>query len=195
MLIRFFTAALGAALLLAAARPASAQEGSILLGFTKTNIDLTGPGVLPTGSESGYVVGGAISTSTDRPISLEVEGLFTTKGTTLASGLTIQLYYLDAPLLARTDAKVGKTVRIHGYAGPQVGYLVRTGGAAVNFSVDEITRADISAVVGGGIDWRGTMVDLRYTRGLNDLTSPNFFGAGRTARSQTLGVVFSFRVK
>jgi hypothetical protein len=38
-------------------------------------------------------------------------------------------------------------------------------------------------------------MDVRYARGLNDVKSPVLFGPGVAARTQTIGVVFVFRVK
>jgi hypothetical protein len=191
-------AAFGAVLALGAARPASAQEGSIILGFTRTNLTLSGAGATPTTSVSGFVVGGAFNTSTKRPIGLELDGLLATKGTNAPTGLTIQLYYLECPVLARTDIQISKTIRIHGYVGPQVGFLLHRGGSSTGFdngSGDQISRADVSIVGGAGIDWRGTTIDLRYTRGLNQITSPVLFGPGVTARSQSVGLLFVVRVK
>jgi hypothetical protein len=191
-------AAFGAVLVLGAPRPASAQEGSLILGFTRTNLTLSGVGAAPTSSVSGFLVGAAFTTSTKRPISLEVDGLLATKGTNAPTGLSLQLYYLECPLLGRTDVQISKNVRIHAYAGPQVGVLVHTGGSSTGFGNggdDQVSRSDVSVVAGGGIDWRGTMVDIRYTRGLNQITSPVLFGSGVTARSQSVGLLFVVRVK
>jgi len=93
---------------------------------------------------------------------------------------------------------LNRDFRLHGYAGPQLGVRIHTSGAPepVIGTVDNsVSREDYSLVVGGGLDWRGRVVDVRYTWGLNDVTSPTLFGQGVTARINSLAVIFSFRVK
>ena len=177
---------------------ASAQEGSLILGFSRPTITFTGPRGAVTTSASGFLVGGSVGSSTNRAAGVEFDGLFVTNGTDTPQAFTLRLSYLDLAVLGRINAPLNRDVRLHGYAGPQVGVLVHTSGAPeilASSDANHISRGDTSVVVGAGLDWRGRVVDVRYTRGLNDLTSATLFGQGVIGRAQSLAVLFSFRVK
>jgi hypothetical protein len=187
----------GAVLAIAVPSVALAQEGSVVLGFSRPSTTYTGSATHST-SSSGFLVGGEVASASDRPVGIAIEGLFVMNGIDTPDQLALRLAYLEAAALPRFNLQTSRDVRIHGYVGPQVGFRLHTSGAPETLTTstaDDISREDLSVVVGGGFDWRGRVVDVRYTRGVNTITSAALFGPAVTAKTNTIAVVFSFRVK
>lgn len=116
---------------------------------------------------------------------LQPEFLFSTKGATLALGLTgeqdeteYEFGYLNIPLLAKFYIPTGSILSPNLYAGPNVG--IKLYGKANNRDLDnQLKDAELGIAFGAGLDLnlgskptdliRTVGLDLRYTPGLTDL--------------------------
>jgi hypothetical protein len=181
-------------LLLGAAAPSllPAQEDNtgvgFELGYSRASF---APGGL-TDAHEGSLLGGFVSQRLSGPLSAQAELLFTTKGGSVTLGTpvgpvraAIQLIYIELPLLARVTLPLGRRVRPvllgGGSYALSVGceFQVQVAGAFGQARCDqpgsglELAKADLSAIVGGGVEyaWRTSAVRLELRRfvGLRDV--------------------------
>jgi hypothetical protein len=118
---------------------------------------------------------------------LQPEFLFSTKGATLASGLTgeqaateteYQLQYLDVPVLAKFYIPTSSALSPNLYAGPNVSFKL-SGDANERDIDDDLKAVNVGLAFGAGLDFnlgsdptnliRTVGLDLRYTLGLTDI--------------------------
>ncbi len=176
---------------------AAAQSG-FMIGYTTSNFSFTpnptaGFAVTPTTTRgSGFLLGVALHESDKRPLELSVEGFITTKAATFAPGEQLRLTYIASNVFARSGFRINRALTGHVYAGPELGYLVHSsfGGTSLSSTGASISNGDIGLTFGGGVNWDGRVLDVRYTVGLNSLTSVGAFGPGVTAKDHTLSIVF-----
>jgi hypothetical protein len=112
-------------------------------------------------------------------LSLQPEALFVKKGTVLEAenpdlGLktTLELEYLEFPILARLATNQPGPTSFYGLVGPSFGYGFRARerieslGRESERELNAIARFEASLVVGGGIRVRWLLAEGRYTQGL-----------------------------
>lgn len=119
-------------------------------------------------------------------VAVQIEALFSQKGSQVRvdaadARATLELDYLDFPVLARVSGPQSGRTRFHAFAGPSVAFrlaarrrLARTGESFSSGFVDnierEVERFDFGVVAGAGADsGRRLVVDVRYSWGLTNL--------------------------
>ena len=131
------------------------------------------------------VIGGGFGVFSLAPgVGLQVEALFTQKGAKLEIeeeeniDITLELDYLDIPVLARVNLPGSGSTRFHVFAGPSLGYRMGAKNkisdttfdlaqGAIDNIENEIERFDLGLVAGAGADiGRRLVVDARYSWGL-----------------------------
>lgn len=169
-------------LALLAACPAAARaqglEVGVRGGATLSRLQFDVGGEAPsTPSRVGLTGGVFVRRPVLRRVDLQVEALYTQKGTKVEeSGVTssVWLDYLDVPVLARVAPRRGSRFYLVGGGSFAVRVRARTrtafGGATEEIDIaDEVTSTDLGLVVGGGVEFGRLIVDGRYTHGLSDI--------------------------
>jgi Outer membrane protein beta-barrel domain len=180
------------------AAPASAQNAGLVLGVTSSTVSM-GPSpsasaVAPTLSRySGAIMGGFLSTSLKRRVSLDVEGVYIVRGIKLQTATALsadRLSYLAAPVLARAVLGQMGPVSVHVVAGPSFGFRIGASDIANNIGLgNEVTRFDLGLVVGGGIQFRTYILEVRYEQGLTNIAqNGGLLGTG-TMKNRTIAVL------
>lgn len=131
-----------------------------------------------------FSVGGVGSFAIHRMLAVQVELLFSTKGTKIVSPVggdrEAHFYYIDIPLLAKLEFPLGLQVTPYLLAGPGVGVLLHAVGENADGSRVDITRntstLDVGPIIGIGGSYsmgsRGALqFEARYFRGLTTLSA------------------------
>ncbi|MGH7630274.1 MAG: porin family protein [Gemmatimonadales bacterium] len=196
-----------ASLLVAAAPPAAQEEHSDLglqLGYSRARLsdDQSGLGESRSGSLFGVFVGTPVA----GPLSAQVELFLVKKGGGLSTAVrnvpvrvSVQLVYIELPLLARFRIPVGGRLHPNVFGG---GSLALNIGCDIQAEVPgileqqacdeggdvEVTTFDAGAVIGAGLeyDWRNSnaRLELRQTIGLREVSQ------GDTAKNRTWAILF-----
>jgi hypothetical protein len=85
----------------------------------------------------------------------------------------LRMTYLEIPLLARFTPRPDRRGSFHVFTGPTFGINLdsRVIEEGESDSFDEYTkRGDVGWTIGGGVDWRRLVLDVRNTHGLTDAT-------------------------
>jgi hypothetical protein len=183
-------------LLAGAASPALAQERHVGLkaGANFSALEFEGEAATEyTDRKFGFIGGGFAVFPVSGPLAVQIEALFSQKGAEQSLDevevvLTLELDYLDFPVLARFNAPASGTMRLHVFAGPSFGYRMGARskvssnqfdfaeGEIVNIEED-VRRFDIGLVAGAGADiGRRLVVDARYAWGLTNAAKDNAEG-------------------
>lgn len=114
-------------------------------------------------------------------IAFQGEALFSQKGTSFSGNGgegTLELDYLDVPLLVRVGSRSSGETSFHAFAGPSVGLKLRSNltatfeGETEDEDIDDDVEAvDFGLVVGAGLDFGRFTVDGRYAWGLRNVLS------------------------
>ena len=132
------------------------------------------------------------------PLHVDVEGLFTTKGTKydFDGENRIKLTYLEVPVLARVGV-------VH--AGGTTGYV--SGGLSFAFKLKEVQedageetprgsdtkKYDIGFAFGGGVSFGRWIVDARYTLGVTDIVDVELSFSTATAKNRAFALTAGYR--
>ena len=142
------------------------------------------------------------------PLSLQVEGLFTSKGSelrthdSLRTTYTLILSYAEVPTLARIQVTQSSAHSVYLFAGPASGWrtdakLRTVSGTSFRDGTIEDVSSDanlyeLSAIVGGGVDIRKhVVIDARYAWGLTAVN--HNVPAGHEVYNRALSVLAGFR--
>ena len=134
-------------------------------------------------SNIGFLAGGFGVWPIGGPTAIQVEALFSQKGAKLSESVddleaSLELDYLDIPVLLRVDGPVFGSSRLHFFGGPSVSFRTAARSKVTNtgFEFDEgsiddieddIEPFDYGIVAGAGVDiGRRIVIDARYSWGL-----------------------------
>lgn len=135
-------------------------------------------------------------------LELQPEVLYAMKGARLnEDGIASQVWldYVDVPVLVRFSRRGAGAFRYYLVGGPSFGLRVRArtrtdfGGATEEIDIsDDVERADLAVVAGGGVEFGALIVDARYSAGLSDIDKDKDDAVTVTTRafSFTVGVRF-----
>lgn len=156
------------------------------------------------------VIGGGFGVFSLMPgVGLQVEALFTQKGAKLEIeedeniDITLELDYLDVPVLARINLPASGSTRFHLFGGPSLGYRMGAKSKISDTTFDfaegtidnienEIERFDLGVVVGAGADiGRRLVVDARYSWGLQTVNKDT--SDGIELKNRVLAVMAGIR--
>ncbi len=186
---------LGAALLPATAPEASAQISFGLLGgLNRTTF--TGNGTARIGSRTGFMFGGVTDIPLTKNLSIRPELYFSTKGSQLSvqSSIlplaTLDLFYLQLPVLVDLHPASEATVRPHLFGGLSLGFPLRcrldSRDCGETEGLDPHTF-DASVLVGVEVEFHKTGIGIRYGAGL--------ISVGKSAGAEIYNGVLSFTVR
>lgn len=152
-----------------------------------------------TSSQTGIAGGLFLELDLLGPLDIQVEGLFSQKGSKFESDAggesSTTLSYLEVPVLAKISIPLAPTMSYNVHAGPALGFkLSESFDPELNSDEDFYKGSDLGAVVGLGLKFNALVsfvtIDARYTLGLsNVLDSDN--GEAKN-RSLTLLVGLGF---
>ena len=144
-------------------------------GLNLTNI--VGDDVEDVDLKAGLYVGGFMNVSLSDYLSFQPELLYSIQGWKIDDDddMTIRTSYINVPLLLKIS--LGRSDKIHIYAGPQLGFLVKAEAEAEQGDVsatldikDEMTSVDFSLNLGLSFNVSNNMsLDIRYNRGLSNI--------------------------
>jgi hypothetical protein len=165
-------------LLLGLAVPAlaSGQDFGIKAGANSATLTIApaNPAV-SIGSRTGFVGGVYGTRRFSSVLGLETDVLFAAKGAKSKSdsGSSFSFNYLTVPILARLKISGSSTVRVHLVGGPEFGYRIHAklvnGGDSIAY--DQFVKVyDLGGAVGGNAEFGRFGIDVRYTRGLVDIS-------------------------
>jgi hypothetical protein len=168
-------------LMILSAAAAEAVEFGFKAGINWATIpEYTGPLGGPGSGSTRNVSGGPfIVFPLAGVLALQPEALFVKKGTVLHEAnpdldlkTTLELEYLEFPVLARIATKQPGQTSFYALVGPSFGYCFRARerieslGRESERDLDTIARFETSLVVGGGVRVRWLLAEGRYTQGL-----------------------------
>jgi hypothetical protein len=175
-------------LLCSLALPARAQgvTGGIAAGVNLSEINAAGNESLNVvfTDRPNITAGGFVRAGIGRQGALEIDGLYSIKGSQLDLGARedrIRLTYIDVPILLRYAGPAASLVRVHVLAGGYLGYLLRAtrlsaSGATIDVR-DTFADVDIGWVAGVGLSVARVHFDARYTGGVTNLVSSSDLSA------------------
>ncbi|MEL7833262.1 porin family protein [Fodinibius sp. Rm-B-1B1-1] len=124
-------------------------------------------------SRTGFMVGGFLNFKVPMsPISIQPEVLYTQNGYEAANDITLELDYIQVPVLAKFSFAPGPA-QPHVYVGPYVGIPVtsKVSGGGVSIDTDN-EQTDFGGIVGAGVDFNVGLTKLnvggRYGFGLTN---------------------------
>ena len=163
--------------------PAAAQriQGGIQGGASFSNlanlsnaIDFGGP--IEVKRRTGIVIGPFVAFPINETVSVQVEGLFSSRGATPTDGtneLEIRLSYLDLPVLFRLEPSRARPLYL--LLGPSINFNLSAktidvvpSGLEEDVS-DVIRNADFGLVFAAGVAAKRALVEARYSVGLTDI--------------------------
>jgi hypothetical protein len=194
----------GATLMILSAGAAEAVDFGFKAGINWATIPgYTGPlGGFDSSSPASLTGGPFIVFPLAGVLALQPEMLFVKKGTVLHTAnpdldleTTLELEYLEFPILARIAAKQPGRTSFYALAGPSFGYGFRASerieslGQESERELDSIEPFEMSLVLGGGVRVGWLLAEGRYTRGLTTID-----GERRTSfKNRCLAVLFGFQ--
>ena len=195
------------------ARPAAAQASLGVLAGASYSRPVGGAEEIQSGT-GGPVIGGSLRVWATQRVSLQSEVLYVRKGFTFAmpptGGLgseSVQVDYLEVPVLARLHIPTGRRLLAHVYAGPTFSTRVRCdvelagprsttsgvcdgSGKQIASPFQQVNPLSLGLLAGGGstvaIGERQVGLDLRYDMGLTKISSRS------GARHSTIMLVATF---
>ena len=130
-------------------------------------------------TRTGIAVGGFVVWPLTPAFAVQTEALYSQKGASLSEdGVTgtLELDYLDVPVLARFSTSPGSNTRVHLYAGPSFNFNVRArtkmsfaGETAEEDFSDEVKSFETALVLGASFEVNRLLFDGRYSWGLTNI--------------------------
>ncbi len=150
--------------------------------------------------KAGLYFGGFLNAPLSKSVSFQPELLYSSQGWKENDVATVQLSYLNIPLLLKMN--LGGSDKVSFYAGPQLGFILKSeaqvesdnGDVKASRNIDDnIAGFDFSLNLGLSFVISNNMaLDIRYNRGLSKLIE--FEGVKAKAYNSTiqLGAAYSF---
>ena len=160
------------------------------LNMAEADLQATNGDLLEAAKLNGINVGAFANFQLGNIFAMQPEVTFSQKGfkatwDTSDSSSTMNMSYLDMPLMVSAGFKLGNSARVFASAGPNVSYLLNaekefynsmngeTTTEPFDFSEESLERLDVGVNFGGGFSvrvnrWKYT-VDARYNMGLKEI--------------------------
>lgn len=152
-----------------------------------------------TSSQTGIAGGLFIELDLLGPLDIQVEGLFSQKGSKFKSDAggesTTKLSYLEVPVLAKISIPLAPTMSYNVHAGPALGFkLSESFDPEINSEADFFKSSDLGAVVGLGLKFNALVsfvtIDARYTLGLSNVSDSDTGEAKNRSLTLLVGLGF-----
>jgi hypothetical protein len=181
--------------------PALAQGGSgVIVGANFAKVEVTPDEGTSFDRRTGLVGGIFIGLPLGTGLTIQPEALYSQKGVKFkdAGGeTTIELDYLDVPVLARITAGGGGGLAL--IAGPSFGFKLRARGKAdaggqtqEEDLSDEVEPFDLGFIVGAGIRSKTMFIDGRYQWGLSNINKSALDGTNEV-KNRVFSVLLGIR--
>ena len=188
--------------------PALAQQSGIKAGANFASLTPEEDENPDDSRRLGPVGGVWIRTGSSRPLSFQVEGLFSEKGVKFKApaieldAADVRVRYLEIPLLARGDfgaSGSGTRAFVVGGAAPAFTLSARStaesDGRTVSRDIDDdIYGFDVGLVGGLGVEFGRVLIEARYTHGLRHINTDDNGDEDRI-KNRVFSVLFGFRVR
>ena len=183
---------------LATPSTASAQAG-VLFGMNSANINLdagtSGEIAADTNRRTGFVGGVYFNAPMREMVSVELDALFSQKGTKFQDGpetVSVKLNYVDIPVMARINLPGSGAARVHLLAGPSFNVKVSEKFNQVenDNNEDQFKTFSTSLVMGLGVMVSSFRIDARYGLGLTNILKDS--SDGFTAKNKVFSILFGF---
>lgn len=145
---------------------------------------------------TGLLAGLFAGRQVNKNFGLQLEGLYSMRGAKFQEDegeASINLNFIDVPLLARLGSESSSGIKYFVLTGPQVGFKVKGEvefeGVTVDLE-DDVKSTDFGWVFGAGLDSGRFTVDARFTLGLSDLDTTE-----DSAKNRTFAVTVGYRIK
>lgn len=171
--------------------PAWAQGGlGIRGGVNLSTVTIDAEAVFEFSRRMDLVGGLFFVANADGPIGLQIEGLYSRRGSALTAGSEtgdLTLVYLDIPAMLRIRATELENGRVFLLAGASLGFnlsatIVADGSSAPDDVSAETEARDFSLMFGAGADIGRFTFDGRYMHGISDIDP----GPGPALQNRTL---------
>ncbi len=174
---------------------ASAQvTGGLKGGLNLANMSFSHSDLsVSPGNRTAWMAGAFVEFPLAKNLALQPEAIVSTKGATLSPGgsasVSINLTYVDVPVLLRLDVPTnGRTVPFV-YAGPNVGFLLRAkavatfgGSKSEEDMKKDMKSTEFGVALGGGVRFGSFLVEARYLQGLTNVAR---LDSGETGKATT----------
>ncbi len=165
-------------------------KGGLALGTIETDDELN------LEHRRGITAGLSLMKDLSSSVGLGAEVLWTQRGTReVGTGVTMELDYLDVPVLVRVGSSSGNGTRFHVFTGPQAGLRLRArleGGPTARDLKNEIHPFELAWTAGAGVEVRGVTLDARYTLGLTNVDDSSAFDE---FTNRTISVMIGYRLR
>jgi hypothetical protein len=206
------TAAIAAASVLVVFAAAAAEGQTVVTGGAKGGItfatlpSFAGEAEVDTGYRPGVLAGGFLAVEFAGAYAFQPEFLYAMKGVHIhPTGETVKgsvdLSYLEIPLLFRFSPRTKGRVGFDLFAGPAVAFrlgadaTVGDGEDSETQSLkDEIKGTDVGLVVGGGVHIGKVSIEARWTEGLVNIVSDPLDGA-QDMKNRTFSVLVGYKFR
>lgn len=156
---------------------------------------------LSTSVRTGVTGGGFVRFAIGKRFALQPEVLYTQKGVEgeeSGAKITVELAYLEVPLLARYDFGAG-TTRGYVFGGPSFALELDAvskssfGGESHEEDIgDDVERFEFALVAGAGVEFGRFLVEGRYSEGLTDIPKGDT-DLDESLRSRTFAILAGIR--
>ena len=181
---------------------ASAQVGVLVgLNMANVNFDVTDTSVSVKGdSRTGLVGGLSFNFPIQDMFSVELDALFTQKGTKVSfteRGFTdttkVKLNYLDIPVLGKINLNGSAPVGVHLLVGPSFNFrLSEKFDPDEDNDEDQFEKMETALVVGGGVHVSKFRVELRYGIGLSNIIKDSASDGFLTGKNKVVSILVGF---
>jgi len=196
---RDMSVALAILLLLAASTPSMAA-GPVEAGI-KGGVNIASQTADPDDGEladsrTGLALGGFVGIPVLPSVKIQPEALFMMKGDEASEGgQTMKMNYIEVPVLAKIGFMAQSPAHPTIFAGPSLGINMaaeyESDTVAATDVKDNTKSVDFGVVVGAGVDFQNVGVDVRYTRGLTNVSDVE--GSDTTVNNSVISIMGSFR--
>jgi Outer membrane protein beta-barrel domain len=191
------------AMMILAAQGAAAQEVSYgaKAGVSFATLSFDPSSEVSYGLRTGVTAGGLVAFPIGSRLTIQPEGLFTQKGAKvddLGVSATIEIDYIEVPVLAKYTVAGGPARSFHVFGGPSVAFKVHSsssatlGGSTVEIdNGDRIEDIDYGVVMGAGMTFDRFTVEGRFTLGLANIDAED--PDESKARTRAVGILVGVR--
>ncbi len=165
------------------------------IDFANVSISANGTNISPS-SRTGLAAGVFFDLEVAPNIAIQPEALVIMKGASAGADIigfgstaTLKLNYLEIPVLVKYRFNSEYVATPYVFGGPALGILLQakesSGGVDVDVKSD-MNSTDLGLAIGGGVEYRIFLAEIRYTIGLRDIIANNTSASGFTVKNRAL---------
>ncbi len=183
---------------LSAPLSAAQLRSGVKLGLNIANLDFSEPYIYEPKSQAYFQGGVFFALHVSAPLAIQVEGLYTTKGSKFKDIGKIKLSYIDVPVLLKLCIPADSPFLPYFFAGGYASFNLKSKTILVTGSTyegEDVKKTDFGLLFGAGVEYMFHQIRFlfegRYTTGLsNILQETAYFKAKNKTFSIMLGISF-----